>query len=627
MSHQDRIYRQGGIYGQRNSTVDVVSTSSDIFVYDIPFFTIPNAGKINRKELTFDLSGVSYNDIFTGTTNCFITNSLSGTCFNSIDWYTDVYENNDLVYSSSFFSSTGLTGDIPTITEFSGSVITALNTLGYTYSNTGTTYTILQPSSELKLTLSSYLNVLADCPLTGMSSGNTFTGTCETIDEVFNLDFSGLTTGDTLVYVIESQTDVTLDFVFTANTESFNDDSQTKFKFEVYKYNSTIKGFNAPAVYQSPSVNWTTLSATSATTMSIPVDNLVIDGDYIIKGYYEYNVATKLALAMNKTMDTSTVKYGDSYGIYDSKNDYYMVVLRAPAMPRMRLGSVNNLAINAFSVNSFELTNGQTDILLPSANGDYIISLNGLTLALDYDYVLSGITNGSEVISFITLIEPAASGDLLTVAFSTNDTGSTLRVDTYDIQTAIPSGPSNNQGNNKIYYNTTTNKYELYTTMEPSNNNDVAITLNGMTLANNIDYYQSSSNIYRIILEGDILIGDIINIYYNSVTLVQGNISNPSPTIAWDVDPAPVDLSGNFVLELATDEGFTNIVNSVTTKYVLGVSGYSTKINLIGGLGTKLYYRIKNEKKYKTISNDNIVLTKYSDSVPIVVNTNATNNY
>lgn len=627
MSHQDRIYRQGGIQAQRNSTIEVVSTSSDLFIYDIPFFTMPSAGKIIQKELTFSLSGIAYNDIFTGTTNCFTTNSLSGSCFNSIDWYTNVYENNDLVYSSSFFSSTGLTGSIPTITEFSGSVITAFNTLGYTYSNTGTTYTILQPSSELKLTLSSNLNVLADCPLTGTSSGNTFTGTCETIDEIFNLDFSGLTSGDTLVYIIESQTGVTLDFMFTANTESFSNDSDTKFKFEIYKYNPTVKGFNAPAVYQSTNVGWNTLSATSATTFNVPVSNLLIDGDYIIKGYYEYNMATELGLLLNKKLDTSVVKYGDKYGIYDSLNDYYIVVVQAPVQPRIRLGSVNNLAINAFSVNSFELSQGQTDIILPSANGDYIVSLNGLTLALDYDYVLSGITNGSEVIPFIVLSEPAMQGDLMTVAFSTNDTGSTLRVDTYDIQSAIASGPSNNQGTNKVYYNTTTNKYELYTTIEPSNNNDIAITLNGMTLANNIDYYQSSSNAYRLILEGDIIIGDIINIYYNSVTQVQGNISNPSPIIAWDIDTAPIDLNGKFVLELATDEAFTNIVNSETTRYSIGVTGYSSKINLIGGLGTQLYYRIKNEKKYKAIANDNIVLVKYSDTIPIVVNTNATNNY
>jgi hypothetical protein len=627
MSYQDRIYRQGGICAQRNGTIGVVSTSSDLFLYDIPFFTITNSGKINQKELTFDLSGVSYNDIFTGTTNCFTTNNLSGTCFNSIDWYTNIYENNMIVYSNNFFSSTGLTGDIPNIMDFSGSVITAFNALGYTYNNTGTTYTILQPSSELKLTLSSVLNVIEDCPLTGSSSGNTFSGTCETSEEVFNLDFSGLTTADTYVYAISTQTGITLDFIFTANTTSFNNDTQTKFKFEVYKYDKNNKGFNSTAVYKSPSVNWLTLSATSATTLSVPINNLFIDGDYLIKGYYEYNMATEMALLLGKQLDTSTIKYGDSYSIYDSRNDYYMVAIKTPSVPKIKLGQANNLAINAFSVNSFELTGGQTEVILPASNGDFIISVNGLTLSLDYDYSITGVTNGATTIDILKLMEPAVEGDLMTIAFSNNDTGSTLRVDTYDIQTIIPTGPSNNQGTNKVYYNTTTNKYEVYTTMELSSNNDAAITLNGMTLANNIDYYQSSSSNYRLILEGNIVTGDIINIYYNSVTEVQGNISDPNPVIAWDIDPAPIDLSGNFTIELASDESFTNIINSATTEYIIGVTGYATQIKLIGGFGTELYYRIKNEKRYKAIANDNIVLTEYSDIVPITVNTNATNNY
>ena len=338
-------------------------------------------------------------------------------------------------------------------------------------------------------------------------------------------------------------------------------------------------------------------------------------------------MATEMSLLLGKQLDTSTVKYGDKYGIYDSLNDYYMVAIKSPAIPKIRLGQVNNLGINAFSVNSFELLNGQTDIALPNSNGDYIISLNGLTLALDYDYIISGVTNGATSIDIIKLVEPAVEGDLMTIAFSNNGIGSTLRVDTYDIQTTIPSGPNNNQGTNKVYYNTTTNKYELYTTMEIINNNDVAITLNGMTLANNIDYYKSLSNNYRLILEGNIVVGDIINIYYNAVTEVQGTISNPNPVIAWDIDPAPIDLNGNFTIELASDINFTNIINSATTKYIIGVSGYASQIKLIGGLGTELYYRIKNEKKYKTITNDNIVLTEYSDIVPIIVNTNAANNY
>ena len=44
---------------------------------------------------------------------------------------------------------------------------------------------------------------------------------------------------------------------------------------------------------------------------------------------------------------------------------------------------------------------------------------------------------------------------------------------------------------NKIYYNITTNKFELYLTTQSNPNNDVIVTLNGLSLANNIDYYMA----------------------------------------------------------------------------------------------------------------------------------------
>ena len=97
MSYQDRIYRQSGICAQKNSTVNVARTSSDLKIYEIPMYTMTTADKIVQNTLYFDLSGISYNDIFTATTNCFTTNLLSGSCFNSISWYTNIYANNELV--------------------------------------------------------------------------------------------------------------------------------------------------------------------------------------------------------------------------------------------------------------------------------------------------------------------------------------------------------------------------------------------------------------------------------------------------------------------------------------------------------------------------------------------------
>ena len=76
----------------------------------------------------------------------------------------ELYENNELVYSASFYTSTGITGNIPTHADFSGSVVTAFDTLGYDYSFSGTAYTIVKPTEEVKLSILLKLNPLKLSP-------------------------------------------------------------------------------------------------------------------------------------------------------------------------------------------------------------------------------------------------------------------------------------------------------------------------------------------------------------------------------------------------------------------------------------------------------------------------------
>jgi len=627
MSYQNRIYRQSGICAQKNSTVNVAKTSSDLKIYEMPMYTITTANKIVQNTLYFDLSGISYNDIFTATTDCFTSNLLSGSCFNSISWYTNIYANDELVNSDEFFISTGFTGDIPVIDDFSGSVISSLTKLGYNYSFTGTSFSLTHPINHVSIDIATKINIIDECPLTGISVGNVFTGTCEYNENICDLDFSGLTSNSNNVYGISTETGITMNFVFTANTNQFYNETNTRFKFEVYKYNSKLNGFTDYSVFKSRLVDWTVLSSTSATTYAIPVDNLLIDGDYLIKGYYELNNPNEFALLRNVIIDTSEIKTGTKYGIYDESNDFHFVAVQKPSKPIIKNGKSTNLALNALTVNSFELTKGQKVVTLPASNGDYIISLNGLVLALEYDYILTGVTSNDVDVTAIELKEEAVEGDIMTIAFSNSSGGNNLRADIYDIQTSIVSGSTDNQGSNKIYYNTTTNKYEIYTTLTPLSSNDIAITLNGALLANNIDYYQSTTNLKRIILEGNLLLGDIINVYYNTETEVQGDITIVQPTIEWSISNIPNSSNGNFIIELATDEAFSNIINTVETSHLEGISDYSNSIKLIGGYGTNLYYRIKNEKKYKSFTNDVISFNEYSDIIPITIRTNATNNY
>jgi hypothetical protein len=176
-------------------------------------------------------------------------------------------------------------------------------------------------------------------------------------------------------------------------------------------------------------------------------------------------------------------------------------------------------------------------------------------------------------------------------------------------------------------YNTTTGKYEIYIDSDPLTQNDIIVTINGAVLANNIDYYQSSSNSKRIILEGDIIVGDIINIYYNSFTNIVDEILTDSPTFAWSVETPFLVNNGSFTLEISSDINFSTIINSDTIPYIVGQNSYFLPVNVNAKYNDILYYRVRNDKNYKTLCGQNLTISTYSDTTKIKLKTNSVNRY
>lgn len=905
MRYQDRIYNSSGNL-LRNSTTPLPHTSSDMCVFEIPFFTMSGGSKVDCSEVTCDISGISYNNIFTATTECFTTNNLSGDCENTI-WETRIYEDDLLSYSATFFTSTGSTGLVPTISNFSGSVVTAFNTLGYDYSFSGTQYTLNQkgfdnlklnittsvdisncetcscpsgytatpafdeceiltytssttgatfisgatgdainpydqegavflpnvsdytwplefsgspnqigaysgtnfvvdatstlvpalvggPGSpyytkpqvksslwgqgfglsgrmnnagiksnplivgqfigfatcididtsgtyyvgvgaddEFKVTLNGelilngnaltplrspysiyslaiqhfwvleielnsgknifeleYLNVGGPANLTceiysgtsiqelsgftseaqlsavtlfstankvtelfdlaGTSgftcptgyvldtcSGTTstcvkiektpiicsaFTGTCSGVTEVIcDLDFSGATSGDTNIYPLTGQTNIDLDFTFTANTSNLT--GNTKFSFEIYKYDNDLGLFKQPPQYISDNFSWSEFSGTSAFTTSVPVSTLNIDGDYLVKGFYTYDVCTEIGNLLGETITTSKYKTGDSYGIYQLDRDFYFTAFVKAEKPSLQLRNNTTTIVNSLFVNSSILTGNEDVIAIKKTSGSYSIALNGLTLAKDLDYSLSA----NNLTSIVRLSGGTVSGDIFTYVFVSSSDKDSFRLDTIDITSTIVSGVTNSQGLNDVYYNTDENKYEIYTSIAPSSANDIILTLNGVTLANNIDYYLSITNDKRIILEGSLVVGDIINVYYITDIIAQGNITTTILPISWSIPTPPQKVNGEFTVEFSDTNNFINIITSGKTEYIVGFSNYSLNIPLVGESGDVQYYRIKNEKKYIDICGNPIPTVSYSEIIDITIQTNAINSY
>jgi hypothetical protein len=424
--------------------------------------------------------------------------------------------------------------------------------------------------------------------------------------------------------------------VFTATSASF--------KYEVYKYNTDLGVFAVPPVYKSNVSQYYSFSATNVLQQSLPISGLSLDGDYLIKGYYEANACTDFLNKLGKRIDTLLYNRTGTYQLYEPETDFYFVGTTKAESPIFAQSQTNDLEFydalplyqqviivddtiiysqyvdadnNEQLSPTYERT-GATFTLVSEYLGDVFVTLNGLTLAKDIDYSLSGYV--------LTLYGAVRQGDIITIVYTRTST-QTIVSNAIQITNAITSGTTNNEGSNKAYYNTTTGKYELYTDNQILDGSRIILILNGITLTFNIDYYLSTTNKKRIILQGTIMVDDIINIIYYPIANVVNGITNNNNYINWYITTPPEKNNGEFSLEYSNSNSFSTYTVNSTIPYSPQVTNYTSVLSLTGSVGTNWYYRVKNVKNYQSICGDIISSTGYSETVKVQIQSNAINSY
>lgn len=416
------------------------------------------------------------------------------------------------------------------------------------------------------------------------------------------------------VYINEGDT-IPMEFIFVENIDSFTN-NLASFRYEIYKYKENISGFSSSAVYKSEVFEYLSFSGTNSISELIPINKLETDGEYIIKGYYSFSNSNNFLKKIGKHVDTFKYIYGDEYGLYNKNHDYYFVVLNKAERPSFTQNFSDSQNVGGLTQQTFIPENGQTIFnLATGVNGDFIVTLNGLVL-ISEDYSVNG--------SVITLSGETYSDDIVTIIYS-SVSGFNLINDTIIVDSEIIIGPTDNQGDELIYFNNTTNKYEIYTSVNPMGLTIVMI--NGMTLAENIDYYASTTNVRRIILEGNIIIGDVITVVFYPSTGISNGVSTSSPILTWKIETPPNKNNGIFYVEVSEDKNFNSIYYSGNTNYIIGVNYYSHNLTLNGSIGTKLYYRVTNEKNYVTICGETVISSEISETIPIIIQSNSINSY
>jgi hypothetical protein len=433
-------------------------------------------------------------------------------------------------------------------------------------------------------------------------------------------------------YLLNNETNIPLEFQFTANTSTFTGNN-VSFSYEIYKYNQSGNIFLIAPVYASGDIAYSAFTSFSSLTQNIPITSLNLDGEYLIKGYYKYPVCTDFLNRLGKVENTFLYRRGIAYGLYEPTTDYYFIAIGKTVTPILLNNGSNNQAAGrlvqqiilpesfvTFNEDGDEvpLSGVKTFNLDSSFVGDFIVTFNGLTLTKDLDYTFSG--------TVVTLNEAMMAGDVLSVIYTSAGSNS-IKTDNLEITSTITTGTTDNQGDNLAYFNITTNKYEIYTTVTPNNGDSIIVMINGVTLTNGVDFYQSSTNPKRIILQGDLVKGDLLVIVYFPNTGVVNGLTTSSPFISWIVDPPPPNNNGLFTLEVAYDKNFTNMYASATTPYVSGEIGYGVGFTASGTVGTILYYRVKNAKNYTTICGNTISADTYSETVSVTIQSNSINTY
>lgn len=429
---------------------------------------------------------------------------------------------------------------------------------------------------------------------------------------------------DRYVYISSrSQTGFTFDLLVN-NVNDVVEPKKLSYYGEIYKYDKTLSGFSNNALTNF-SLGYENLTAN--TSNNINIENIFIgEGEFIVKSYWDYNINTLIAKQQSvRKSSINTYRRGTQYGLYNPETDWYFINLYEADKPLFNNSKApSTKGINSLIVSSFFTTYGVTKYNI-SGLGDPIVSYNGSVLAKNIEY--SAVTSG--VTPYIELAFTPLDGQILTYASVSDGTSDSLFADFYSVDTIINSGATGTQNlSDKVFFNTTKNKYEYYLVTTPSS--DVVITINGSLLTNNIEYYLSSSDNRRVILDVPISVGDTIEAFYQPSNAINGGISTNSPIISWSIINEPLDDNGKFIIEITdpSDITFSSLIYSEEINYIVSQKTYSKLITLTNAVaGDKFIYRVKNEKFYTPILGEIIYTYSYSDINKIEILTNAGNSY
>lgn len=460
---------------------------------------------------------------------------------------------------------------------------------------------------------------------------------------------TGMTSGSTGVYIVDSLSSLTFTTIFTDSNKDTFFVGNNGIKFGLYQRttptnivigsaenpNQIIPIINNPVFNNDELLGSRYFTCTdiscctcqsaytpSYSSVTYTYDLSQSEGEFIIKGIFKWTNFTYFSNLIGVEYNES-LNYGSyPYAFYNSDRDYYFVYLKRAVKPTIIFNTVISDALPLNVATIYPSFDGQTAFPFAQqiqANGSgLLVSVNGITLSLpEYTYSSNTlyITSGYLEVS-----------DAITIVYSNQANTPPIQTESYQI-TSIPNTTYPSIGQ-KVIYNTSTNKYEYWLNYETVN--QPVLSVNGQTLSNNIDFYVSSSDKRRLIFVDSLQVGDIITVFYNSITSNGTDIFNKNYEINWKIPEPTTNNLGYFLIQLANegDTSFTNPIYTGITFYGINQNTYTGTVSLTGGTyGQKILTKVTNYKNYYTVLGELIQSSNESDVITFTIKTNALNNY
>lgn len=494
-------------------------------------------------------------------------------------------------------------------------------------------------------------NTLAFCNETFKNPLYTLDGAAKATSAFTTTACSGITTastysttGCTAVYNFSEIDDFTLTFNITGNTQytGYTGD----FCYHTFDISKLPRDKDYVLKKDSVLSNCFIFSAITGNTVIETINTVDLpnkDAQYLIKDYnffYTKNCQDKLRI---NTFDLTTQPIETLFS-----DGWYFITVTNPDKPAIGL-EINSTLLDStiLRTETPELVEGQTSVFKINGiplNNKMLVYVNGVQLTEGLDWVSLPSSNGLiEITSGI--LKP--SRDIVSVTYLnlSRDTEDIFNLNEQYLQmdamivTGITTDVTySGAPRPSVNYNTVKSRQEVLLTSSIKGQSDILFVVNGVTLTINKDYYLSSSDNRRLIIDpsGSIDIGDSVSIFYLTDSLNDlldlGYFRTLTPSITWSVPNSYekyLSKNGKFLLQVTTGSD-TNFDTPIQNKFVdfeqlnnIYTEGLD---ELPTNVGEKFLVRVYFFKDYPILYNNIITTRSVSNIATFKVNINFSKN-